>query len=106
MSRESYENYDRVVARLSDKHRVILCRDGVQWILQRKISNEDDCWRGRSFCRTKEALLRCIGENAGPIPVDALIILNALPDWAEHRPQVEPGDHEGDFPEDPGSEAA
>jgi hypothetical protein len=95
---ESYEDYGRVIVHLNDRHRVILCRDGVQWILQRRISNLADGWRGRSFCRTKEALLRCIKENAGRVPSDALAILDALPDWAESAP----AGHENDFCENLG----
>jgi hypothetical protein len=44
---ESADDYP-VVAQLSPKWRVIECRDGEQWILQRK-SNK---WEGRSYCRT------------------------------------------------------
>jgi hypothetical protein len=59
---ESCDEYARVVARLDDRTRVIECRDGVQWIIQRgHPSNGVLRWDGVSFCRTKEALLRCAG---------------------------------------------
>ena len=33
--------------------------DPLQWILKRRKSKS---WRGRSFCRTRKALIRCIDE--------------------------------------------
>jgi hypothetical protein len=59
---ESADNYRRVVARLNGKWRVIACRDGIQWILQRRHGPERPAgarWEGRSYCRTSEALRRC-----------------------------------------------
>ncbi len=59
---ESADDYDRVVAVLNSHLRVIECRDRVQWVVQARnqaeaVSSSD--WRGRSYCRTKEVLLRC-----------------------------------------------
>ncbi|MGY8633829.1 hypothetical protein RAD15_15235 [Bradyrhizobium sp. 14AA] len=73
---ESYDEYARVVVRLDDRTRVIECRDGVQWIVQRGHPGHHGQteWTGVSFCRTKEALLRCAGRRAGENPV-----LDALP---------------------------
>jgi len=74
---ESYDEYARVVVNLDGKTRVIECRDGVQWIVQRAVlRNGHREWLGAAFCRTKEALLRCAGRYAGANPV-----LDALPDW-------------------------
>jgi len=70
--RESDDSYPRVVIRLSAKLRVIECRDGIQWILQRCKGGQ---WRGFSFHRDREVLIaRC-----GPISSDALALLRALP---------------------------
>jgi len=72
--------------------------DPLQWILQRKKGNprnKNSGWRGRSFCRTREALLRCVREyccspDKGQLRciqeyrgVDkaALQQLRALPEW-------------------------
>lgn len=49
--RESADDYHRVVAVLNDRWRVIECRDGIQWVLQRRGSPETirgDDWRSRS----------------------------------------------------------
>jgi hypothetical protein len=72
--------------------------DPLQWILQRRKGNPRDKntgWQSRSFCRTREALLRCIREyccspDAGGVRciheyhgVDgaALQQVRALPEW-------------------------
>jgi hypothetical protein len=56
---ETYDEYFRVTARLDGKTRVIECAAGIQWIVQRRTGRD---WKGVSFCRTKEALLRCARE--------------------------------------------
>jgi len=53
--------------------------DPLQWLLQRR---EGDRWRNRSFCRTREGLLRCVNEYCGIIDAEALKWLEALPDCA------------------------
>jgi hypothetical protein len=81
---ECHDNYPAVVY-LSDKARVIECRDRIQWIVQRRRSVCPDSWRGISFCRTKEALLRC----ADCADLGALARLRALP---EQYPEALIGD--------------
>lgn len=52
-----------LIAQLNERWRVV--DDPLQWILQRKKGNprnKNSGWRSRSFCRTREALLRCIRE--------------------------------------------
>ena len=78
---ESYDAWP-VVARLNAGWRVIACRDGVQWILQARHGAEKPAgasWRGRSYCQTSEALIRCAREHAGEIEPTAGAILAALP---------------------------
>jgi hypothetical protein len=52
-----------VVVVLNAKTRVIECADGIQWIVQRRTGSLKYPWAGRSFCRTKEALLRIAGRH-------------------------------------------
>lgn len=56
---EQAEDYPHVVATLNSEWRVICCRDGIQWILQRKTGGR---WRSLAYCRTRDGLLRCIRE--------------------------------------------
>jgi hypothetical protein len=73
---------NRLVAQLNATWRVV--DDPLQWILQRKKGNprnKNSGWRGRSFCRTRDALLRCIREYCGEVDVRALAKVQAFPYW-------------------------
>ncbi len=80
--RETAEDYPNIVARLSDKWRVILCPAGVQWILQKRDAGNAPStgWRGVSYCQTREALIRLCGGLESPVDPSALLILSALPE--------------------------
>jgi hypothetical protein len=81
--RESADNYYRIVAVLNDRWRVIECHDGIQWVLQRRNAPEKargDDWRGRSYCRTRAALIRCTGAYCGEIDPAAATVLASLPE--------------------------
>jgi len=81
---ESGDIYDRVVVRLNEKWRVVECRAGIQWILQRRKSASDGGgWSSRSFCRTSEAIRRLARQHAKPIDPEALVVLDRLPPWIE-----------------------
>jgi hypothetical protein len=62
--RERDEGYP-TVARLSDIVRVIECKDGIQWILQRR---SGDQWKGLAYCRTRAALIREASGLLGHVP--------------------------------------
>ena len=57
------------IARLSTTVRVIECKNGIQWILQRRYGDQ---WRGIAYCRTRDALIR---EAKKLAPADALLAL-------------------------------
>jgi hypothetical protein len=80
---EEADDYPGVTAVLNDNWRVIECRSGIQWILQRRGGERHGRarWEGRSFCRTSEALKRVSRAFAGDIRPSAWSILQALPDW-------------------------
>jgi hypothetical protein len=90
--KESSNSYGNVVTVLNGKWRVIRCRDGIQWILQSRDSlmAAVGIFRGRSYCRTKEALLRVCAAHAGEIAPTAAAVLAALPDWIEARTATGP----------------
>jgi hypothetical protein len=50
----------------------------LQWMLERQNGEE---WHPKSFCVTREALLRCVREKARSITPEALERLQRLPDW-------------------------
>ena len=56
----------------------------LQWILQRRKGSprkKNFGWRDRSFCRTREALVRRVREYCGEIDDNSLAVLKSLPDW-------------------------
>lgn len=57
-SSETADDYSGLVAPLNLSCRVVVTRDGTQWILQRRRANG---WSARSHCRTRAALERCAG---------------------------------------------
>jgi hypothetical protein len=79
--REEDEAYPQIVAVLNMRWRVIVCRHGIQWILQRRAGTRHGRprWDGNSYCQTREALLRCISERAGPCDPSALANIASLP---------------------------
>ena len=81
--RETADDYPNIVARLSDKWRVILCLAGIQWILQKRDAGNAPStgWRGVSYCVTREALVRLCGGLEPPVDPAALSALAALPEY-------------------------
>jgi hypothetical protein len=79
--RERDDGYKGVVAQLAPRWRVIACRDGIQWILQRKEASHGGPWRGVSYHTNRDGLLRACG-SVGPLKSGASEMLEALPDYA------------------------
>jgi hypothetical protein len=79
--RERDDAYRNVVAQLAPRWRVIVCKDGMQWIVQQKESSHGGPWRGVSYHTNRDGLLRACGslETASR---GALEALEALPDCA------------------------
>ncbi len=80
--RESADDYPSIVARLSDRWRVIVCAGGIQWILQRRDGERagGTRWTGVGYCMTREALLRLCRGLESPVDPAALSALAALPE--------------------------
>jgi hypothetical protein len=92
MKAESSDEYP-IVAILNGRWRVIPCRHGIQWIFQSRNRAETvarNVWRGRSYCRTKEALIRVCDHHAGMIDPGARATLAGLPEWFPEK-QNAPG---------------
>jgi len=68
-SSETSNNYDRVIHR-EGGYRVALCKDGLQYLLQRQ-RESTDAWDTKSFCATRGALERLWGKLTGsPAPLE------------------------------------
>ena len=79
--RERDDNYNGVIVQLAPRWRVIVCKDGIQWILQRKEASHAGPWRGMSYHTNRDGLLRACG-SVGALNNDILEALEALPDYA------------------------
>ena len=79
---ESADDYHGIVARLSASHRVITCKDQIQWILQRRDGERHGWarWASVGYFLTREALLRASRASCTRIDPAALAALAALPD--------------------------
>lgn len=79
--RESSDAYHRVVVRLSQRWRVIVCRDGIQWIVQRRVAagRRGGEWKGVHYCRTRDALIRLCDASCRVTDPTQWAMLLALP---------------------------
>ena len=73
-----------VIAALNSRWRVVVCKSGIQWVLQTRSSQTS--WEGRYFCRSREGLILCAREYAGEIDGVALVRLLRLPEWIGGAP--------------------
>jgi hypothetical protein len=78
---EAADNFLDVVVQLKDRWRVIVCRHGIQWIVQhREKGTARRPWRGRHYCTTRKALVRLCGSSCGDVDPAAVAVLEALPE--------------------------
>ena len=57
--RETSDFYSGVIAVLTSRCRVVTCRNGIQWILQKRTAEplHKGIWRGRSYHTTQNSLI-------------------------------------------------
>ena len=73
--RESSDLYRAEICR-QGRCRVILCKDGIQWILQRRGKAAGARWRSVSYFTTRAALIKAWAGLCDGVPPE----LKALPD--------------------------
>lgn len=80
--RERDNDYRGIIACLSPQCRVIVCHDGLQWIVQRRDGQRSGWarWAGAHYFRTRDALLRFCRTSCERIHPAAWASLGALPD--------------------------
>ena len=74
-------NYKNLIVQLAPRWRIIICKDGIQWILQRKQASHSGPWIGMSYNTNRDGLLRAC-RRVGALNNDILEALEALPDYA------------------------
>ena len=78
--RETSDFYRGVIAVLTSRWRVINCKNGIQWILQKRTAEplHEGIWRGRSYHTTQNSLieacakLELLSEDRARAALDAL----------------------------------
>ena len=78
--RERDNNYADIVVQLAPRYRVIVCPQGLQWIVQEKEASREGPWRAEGYYTTRDSLLNAcekLGFLSGP---NAEAVLHALPD--------------------------
>ena len=63
--RERDDNYAKVIAQLAPRWRVIICKDGIQWILQKRSVPfpNTGTWAGKSYSTTRDALIAACSDR-------------------------------------------
>src|SRR6056297_1949827 len=79
---ETSDTYSGDIARLCPRHRVIVCKEAIQWIVQKRDAQRSGRtrWTGIGYFRTREALIRVSRTTCTRINPGAMAILAALPD--------------------------
>ena len=78
--KENEDNYHDVVAQLDPRWRVIVCKDYLQWIIQKRTAEplHRGEWRGQSYVTSRNSLIRLcaslglLSDHAVRVNLDAL----------------------------------
>jgi hypothetical protein len=78
---ETSDTYGEIVAILDQRHRVIVCKDGIQWITQRRKSGgAARPWRAMGYYTTRKALIRACALLECEVEPADMSLLAELPD--------------------------
>lgn len=79
--REKDDNYRAVVVRLAPRWRIIVCKDGAQWIIQHRTADplHRGVWRGRSYMTTRDSLIKACARVEPLSDPSVMAILSVLP---------------------------
>lgn len=79
-NRERDDDYEKVVVQLTSRWRVVLCPQGLQWIIQKKESSHSGYWRAEQYHTSRDSLLKACGTRDLLSDPNAEAVLHALPD--------------------------
>ena len=80
--RERDDAYIGTIVQFSPRWRLVLCKDQMQWIIQKKESSRRGDWRGLKYLTCKDSVLEAsgrLGLLSGP---KVKSVLHALPECA------------------------
>ncbi len=87
--RETSDFYSLVITVLAPRWRIVTCRNGIQWILQKRTAEplHKGIWRGRSYHTTQNSLIEACAKLELLFDDKARADLDALPalisDWRD-----------------------
>jgi hypothetical protein len=78
--RETDDFYFRVIARLNDRFRLIRCKDGIQWIIQKRDGSRNGRprWTGCSYCTSLETVQRLALKHCNLVEPQAIDKIKTL----------------------------
>ena len=80
-SRERDDDYSKVVVQLTPRYRIILCPQGLQWILQEKEASHEAPWRAMGYHTSRDNMLKACGKRGFLSDPNVEAVLNALPPY-------------------------
>jgi len=78
--RERDNNYADIVVQLTPRYRVILCPQGLQWIIQEKECSRRADWRAEQYLTSRDGLIEACGKRGLLSNPNSEAVLHALPD--------------------------
>jgi hypothetical protein len=78
--RERDDDYAYIVVQLAPRYRVILCPQGLQWIIQEKEASHEAPWRTQEYQTSCKSLLKACGKRGLLSDPNVEAVLHALPD--------------------------
>ena len=80
--RERDDAYSGTIVQFSPRWRLILCKDQVQWILQKKESSHQGFWRSKQYLTCKDSVFEASGRLGLLCEPEIVALLLALPSYA------------------------
>ena len=77
--RERDEAYLGTIVQFSPRWRLVLCKDQMQWIIQKKESSRRGDWRGLKYLTCKDSVLKASGSLGLLSDPKVKAVLHALP---------------------------
>ena len=79
--RERDDHYAKVIVQLGPRWRIIVCKDGIQWILQQRsvAAPNTGTWSGKSYSTTRSGLIAACSDRELLSDPSARQALDALP---------------------------
>ena len=78
--RERDNNYADIVVQLAPRYRVILCPQGLQWIIQKKECSRRADWRAEQYLTSRDGLIEACGKRGLLSNPNSEAVLHAFPD--------------------------